>query len=108
MTIKVKWKGNYSEKLQILQGIQQGAKLSTSLYKCYNNAILDSIVKSGLGAHISNISVAAPTCADDIAVLANTNAEAQAILDIVNYHTRRDLVKITSEKFDAIYFNAHT
>jgi hypothetical protein len=38
----------------------------TSLYKCYNNAILDSITESGLGSHLGTISVAAPTCADDI------------------------------------------
>ncbi|CAG2249292.1 unnamed protein product [Mytilus edulis] len=57
----------------VLQEIQQGAKLSTTLYKCYNNLILDSILKSGLGACIGDIQVPAPTCADDIAVLKNSS-----------------------------------
>jgi hypothetical protein len=35
-------------------GIRQGAKLSTLLYKRYNNTILDSITKSTLGATIGN------------------------------------------------------
>ena len=68
-------------------------------------AILDSIVKSCLGTHIGHIPVAAPTCADDIAVMANTISEAQGILDIINYHTKRDLVKINPDKSDAIFYN---
>ncbi|CAG2224010.1 unnamed protein product [Mytilus edulis] len=90
----------------VLQGIQQGAKLSTTLYKCYNNVILDSILKSGLGACIGDIQVPAPTCADDIAVLANSTADAQGILDIVQHHTSRDLVKINPTKSEAVLYNA--
>lgn len=94
MNIKIKWEGQVTEKIDVQQGIQQGAKLSTSLYKCYNNVILDSIAKSGLGSNIGNISVAAPTCADDIAILANNTSQAQGLLEIVYHHTKRDLVKI--------------
>ncbi|CAC5425180.1 unnamed protein product [Mytilus coruscus] len=36
MSIKVKWEGQCTEDVMVLQGIQQGAKLSTTLYKCYN------------------------------------------------------------------------
>ena len=68
MTTQVKWDNHLSEKIYINQGIQQGVKLSTSLYKCYNNAILDRGTESGLGSHLGTIGVAAPTCADDILV----------------------------------------
>jgi hypothetical protein len=51
MTTQVKWDNHLSEKKYINQGIQQGAKLSTSLYKCYNNAILDSLTESGCPQH---------------------------------------------------------
>ena len=93
MNIQVKWEGELSDKIYIQQGIQQGAKLSTSLYKCYNNVILDSISKGGLGSHFGNIGVASLTCADDIAILANSDTELQGILDIVHHHTQRDLVE---------------
>ncbi|CAG2249344.1 unnamed protein product [Mytilus edulis] len=106
MSIKVKWEGQCTEDVMVLQGIQQGAKLSTTLYKCYNNVILDSILKSGLGACIGDIQVPAPTCADDIAVLANSTADAQGILDIVQHHTSRDLVKINPTKSVAVLYNA--
>ncbi|VDI67836.1 Hypothetical predicted protein [Mytilus galloprovincialis] len=106
MSIKVKWEGQCTEDVMVLQGIQQGAKLSTALYKCYNNVILDSILKSGLGACIGDIQVPAPPCADDIAALANRTADAQGILDIVQHHTSRDLVKINPTKSEAVLYNA--
>jgi hypothetical protein len=77
--------------IYIQQGIQQGAKLSTSLYKCYNNVILDSISKSGLGSHFGNIGIA--------------DTELQGILDIVHNHTQRDLVEINPDKSDLIVYN---
>ncbi|CAG2236010.1 unnamed protein product [Mytilus edulis] len=106
MSIKIKWEGQCTEDAIVLQGIQQGAKLSTTLYKCYNNVILDSILKSELGACICDIQVPAPTCTDDIAVLANSTAAAQGILDIVQHHTSRDLVKINPTKSEAVLYNA--
>jgi hypothetical protein len=48
----VKWGDQTTESIDIKQGIRQGAKLSTLLYKRYNNTILDSITKSTLGATI--------------------------------------------------------
>ena len=75
------------------------------LYKCYNNVILDSISKSGLGSHFRNIGVASLTCADDIAILANSDTELQDILDIVHHHTQRDLVEINPDKSDLIAYN---
>ena len=75
------------------------------LYKCYNNVILDSISKSGLGSHFGNIGVASLTCADDIAILANSDTELQDILDIVHHHTQRDLVEINPDKSDLIAYN---
>jgi hypothetical protein len=77
----------------------------TSLYKCYNNAILDSITESGLGSHLGTISVAAPTCADDILILAISECELQSIMDIIYHHTQRDLVKINPQKSDLICYN---
>jgi hypothetical protein len=103
MTTQVKWDNHLSEKIYIIQGIQQGAKLSTSLYKCYNYAILDSVTEGGLGSHLGTISVATPTCADDILILANSECELQSIMDIIYHHTQRDLVKINPQKSDLIY-----
>jgi hypothetical protein len=37
----------------------------------------DSVTESGIGSHLGTISVAAPTCADDILILANSECELQ-------------------------------
>ncbi|CAG2204057.1 unnamed protein product [Mytilus edulis] len=51
---------------------------------------------------IGNISVVAPTCADDIALLASNKHEIQALLDIVHDSTKRDLVTINPNKSDLV------
>ncbi|VDI13024.1 Hypothetical predicted protein [Mytilus galloprovincialis] len=91
------WDGREFNKVQ--NYLQRYINATTTSY-------LDSILKSGLGACIGDIQVPAPTCADDIAVLANSTADAQGILDIVQHHTSRDLVKINPTKSEAVLYNA--
>jgi hypothetical protein len=50
------------------------------------NTILDSIAKSTLGATIGNITVSAPACADDIALLGESK-DIQAMLNLLEYNT---------------------
>jgi hypothetical protein len=104
VTLSVKWEGATSGSFQLQQGTMQGAKLSTSLYKLYHNCLLNSIVSSTLGANIGNIRVPAPTCADDTALLAGDPYELQAMLNIVNSSTERDLVKINPDKSEILSY----
>jgi hypothetical protein len=82
--------------------VRQGEKLSIVLYKRYYNTILQALERSNLGATIGNINVVAPTCADDIAILASKEHEAQALLDIVHDLTNRDIVTIKPLKSDLV------
>ena len=66
---------------------------------------MDSVTESGLGSHLGTINVAAPTCADDILILTNSECELQSIMDIIYYHTQRDLVKINPQKSDLVCYN---
>ena len=52
VSVKVKWDNNLSRKVDVAQGIRQGEKLSTILYKRYNNNILEALERSGMGAQI--------------------------------------------------------
>lgn len=49
--------------------------MSSALYKCYPSHLLDSIVKSSLGAAIRNFMISIPTCAEDTALLASSVAQ---------------------------------
>ena len=61
----IKWGGQFSEKIAILQGVRQGGILSTDMYKVYNNKLLDRLESTMLGVRIGGIYCVAPTCADD-------------------------------------------
>ncbi|XP_076084498.1 uncharacterized protein LOC143055253 [Mytilus galloprovincialis] len=98
VTVKVKWNNSISDKFTQEIGVRQGAKLSTVLSKRYNNNILEALERSNMGAHIGNINVVAPTCADDIAILASKEHEVQALLDIVNDMINKDFVSINPTK----------
>ena len=63
---------------------------------------MQALERSNLGATIGNINVVAPTCADDIAILASNEHEAQALLDIVHNLTNRDIVTIKPLKSDLV------
>jgi hypothetical protein len=72
------------------------------IYKRYNNTILQALERSDLGAPIGNINVVVPICADDIAILATKEHEAQALLDIVHDLTNREIVPIKPLKSDLV------
>lgn len=102
VTVKVKWNGDLSENFTQEMGVRQGARLSTVLYKRYNNTVLNALERSTLGAKIGNINVVAPTCADDIALLAGSQHEMQALLDIVQDLTSKDLTTINPTKSELV------
>ena len=61
VTVKVKWNNSTSESFRQELCVRQGAKLSTVLYKRYNNSLHQALERSNLGANIGNINVVAPT-----------------------------------------------
>ncbi|CAC5391389.1 unnamed protein product [Mytilus coruscus] len=97
LSLKVKWNNETSESINILQGVRQGAKLSSLLYKRYKNTILNAISNSNLSAKLGNIHVGSLTCADDIALLGE-QSDIQAMLGIIEFHSKRYMVKINPDK----------
>ena len=59
----IKWNGELSNEITLQQGIRQGAKLSTLMYKRFNNNLLDTIQESTEGIKIgtADIYIHAPT-----------------------------------------------
>ena len=72
-------------------------------YKRYNNTILNAITNSNLGAHMGSIQVASPKCADDIALLGEWT-DIQAMLNVIEHHTKRDMVNINPDKSEVMCF----
>ena len=103
---RVKWMDTISNNFEINQGIRQGAKLSPTSYKVYVNQVLDILSNSGIGAHIGNIYVGAPTVADDIAILADCPADLQTALHVVFNNSAKDRSTLNVSKSDVVIYNA--
>ncbi|MES9879590.1 MAG: reverse transcriptase family protein [Sedimenticola sp.] len=102
----VKWSTHFSDPFPTQQGIRQGAKLSTSLYKRFNNGILDQIQNSNIGAKVGSLHIGAPTVADDISLIADKPEDLQRMLNVVNDNTSKDRFRINHSKSDVVIYNA--
>ena len=87
----IKWKNLMSEQnFKIEQGVRQSGVLSADLYKLYINPLLNFLDDSGLGGKIGNINVCAPTCADDVALIAYNPLDIQTMVDIAVDFSKRE------------------
>ncbi|CAG2213827.1 unnamed protein product [Mytilus edulis] len=86
----IKWRNKTSAVFEIEQGVRQGGAISADLYKLYVNPLLNLLCDTGIGGHIGNISCCAPTCADDVAIIANNPIELQTLVNIAVNFSRRE------------------
>ena len=100
----IKWEGELSEEIVLQQGIRQGAKLSTLMYKRFNNGLLDQIQECKEGTKIGASDVTSPTCADDIALLSQNSADAQILTNTIENASKRDRFIINPSKSELVKF----
>jgi hypothetical protein len=91
--------------ISIEQGVRQGGALSADLYKVYVNPLLDILSNSGLGGKIGNINCCAPTCADDVALIANNPFDIQTMVDIAVDFRKREGYLLQPQKSVVIPIN---
>ena len=102
---RVAWKGEISEQFPILQGVRQGAVLSSDLYKRFNNPLLESLKNSGWGGNIGVTPLPAPTCADDVALCATDPLEMQSMIDVVLLYSQKERYEIQAKKSAVLIIN---
>ena len=101
---RVKWAGGISKPFNILQGVRQGGVTSAPEYKQFINPLLDILSISGLGAHIGTVSVVAPTCADDVALLSGDQFELQSLLELAYSFSRREGYSLQPKKCQVVIY----
>ena len=94
----VKWSSQVSEPFKVQQGVRQGGVLSARHYKLYNNDLLHIIFNLQTGTTIGHINCSAPTCCDDLAVLARRALFLQMIMDILEFYKNRERYGIQTTK----------
>ena len=102
----VKWHDARSNTFQIAQGVRQGGLLSTEQYKRYNNDLLNRLEESPYGARVGNIKCTAPTCADDIALIADSRTDLQALLDLCYSYIQYERFQLHPKKSMILVYNS--
>jgi hypothetical protein len=75
MTGSVTWRGKQGDRFKIYQGNRQGGIASTQDFKVYIGDLLELLLNSEFGAHIGSQCLGVIACADDLILLAPTEAE---------------------------------
>lgn len=101
----VKWNGLNSKPFPVRQGVRQGGVSSAPIYKTYTNPLLEQLEQHHQGHRIGSISIPAPTCADDMAVISHNHTDSQTALDIVSYYTDDHRGQINASKSATIAYN---
>jgi hypothetical protein len=101
-TTKVKLKGKSSKGFTTMQDIRQGAKLSPTLYKAYNNQLLNVLRDKKIGAMIGTTFIGCLTVADDIALIPDDHQDLQHALYVVQNETQKDKFPINASKSEVV------
>jgi hypothetical protein len=104
-TAVIKWKGKLSESFPVSQGVRQGGIISTTEYKVFINPLLNQLSSMAMGSYIGSINCAAPTCADDITVVAEAPEDLQTLINVVYSYSQRERYILQPAKCQIIVCN---
>ena len=105
MTSAIKWKGQMSSTFYEKQGIRQGGVNSTEMFKGRGNPFLVTVQKAGIGKTIGSIFVGAPTCADDVALVADSTLDLQTLAELAWVESARERFKYSDSKSKTMTFH---
>ena len=94
----VAWNSATSTSFPIRQGVRQGAILSPLLYSIFVDELLDILSMSGYGVRVNSLYIGAPMYADDLALVAESPQELQAMLNIVHSYAGKWRYNLNANK----------
>jgi hypothetical protein len=108
LSSQVKCHGVLSRSFMEKQGVRQGGIPSTELFKARGDDLLQTISRSCLGFTVGTIDVAAPTCADDIALISDNPITLQALLNLAVYDAHNERYEYSATKSKIMVVNNNT
>ncbi|KAL5006138.1 hypothetical protein ScPMuIL_017296 [Solemya velum] len=105
LSSRVKSSGLLSRSIPEQQGVRQGGISSTELFKGRCDQLLNNLSDSGFGFSIGAINCCAPTCADDVALLATTAADLQAMISVAVTDANKERYEFNAKKSKAMVMN---
>ena len=90
----MKWLEDCSDSFAVNQGVRQGAKLSTHLYKIYMDPLLDILKDKRLGFRLGTVYTRSPTVTDDVVYLLRLQSELQLLFGVGSGFSARNRYQI--------------
>jgi hypothetical protein len=106
LSSQVKCNGELSLPFEEKQGVRQGGIPSTELFKARMDNLLKNLTKYQLGFQIGSINTAAPTCADDVALVASSPSSLQALINIAEHDASCERYEFSVAKTKIMVMNA--
>ncbi len=94
--------GQLTEEFETEAGVPQGAVLSPFLYAVYINGVHAALSDAGLGIWVLGRRVPLLLYTDDIVLLARTEVELQAMLDVVTVYARQWRFQLNHKKSNVV------
>ena len=85
MKSTVRWEGKLSTPFSESQGVRQGSVWPPSVYKLFENPLMEKLKTESLGFKIGNVYIGAPMCAVDLLLISDKPEELQTM---INYTKR--------------------
>ena len=105
ITSTLKWKGTITQPFEEGLGMRQGDYVSPDLFRARGNHLLDMLENAGTGMHIGRNYVGAPTCADDIALIADTDLDLQTMAHTAWRESTEQRYQYSTKKSKMVIFN---
>ncbi len=96
----------FSDTVHVESGVRQGCPLSPTLFNLFIAGLIQELEDSQLGVKMHDIIIPALFFADDMVLLASSESQLQALLDLVGTYASSHALAFNGPKSSVLAFNA--
>ena len=100
----VRLNGVDTELFKVMNGLKQGCMLSPLLFNLFINNLVETINSLGLGVDIGQEKVSVLLYADDLVLVAETEADLQTLLNTLSCWCTRNHITVNESKSNIVHF----
>ncbi len=88
----------------VTAGVRQGDVLSPTLFSLYINNLVQNVIDTNIGIHIDDYIIGILLYADEICLTAESEADLQKLLDIVDRWCEQWIMQVNQDKSNVVHF----
>ena len=94
----------YTDWFQIFNGVRQGDTLSPTLFSFFINDLASELKELGLGIDINGTKICILLYADDMVLIANSEAQLQSMLNVMYQWCKKWRLRVNNNKTKIVHF----